>query len=150
MANPTLRKRLFWILPVAVLGAGVAGVAAMMLQPPPADLDVSLTRPSDHGLYVGTLEPGTSTVPVGTIQSWTVLVTTPDGKPVEHASLAFDGGMPQHGHGLPTKPQVTEELGDGKYRLEGVKFNMSGWWKLALEIDGPAGSDTATFNLILR
>ena len=140
--------RLLWLLPVALVGAGGIGVAAMM-QPPPADLDLSLTRPTEHGLYVGTLEPGVSPIPVGTMQTWTVAVTAPDGTPLEHAELSIDGGMPQHGHGLPTEPQVTEELGGGRYRVEGMKFNMPGWWTIKLEVAGPAGTDSATFNLTL-
>lgn len=140
--------RLLWLLPVALIGVGGIGVAAMM-QPPPADLDLSLTRTTEHGLYVGTLEPAVSPIPVGTIQSWTIAVTTPDGEPLEHADLSIDGGMPQHGHGLPTEPQVTEELGDGRYRVEGMKFNMPGWWTLTLKVTGAAGTDSATFNLTL-
>ena len=138
--------RLLWLLPVALIGVVGIGAVAMM-QPPPADLDLSLTRTTEQGLYVGTLEPGASPVPVGTMQSWTVVVTTADGQPLEHAELSIDGGMPQHGHGLPTEPQVTEELGGGRYRVEGMKFNMPGWWTITLEISGAAGTDSATFNL---
>lgn len=137
--------RLLWLLPVALIGVGVAAI----MQPPPADLDLSLTRTTEHGLYIGTLEPAVSPIPVGTIQSWTIAVTTPDGKPVEHADLSIDGGMPQHGHGLPTEPQVTEELGGGRYTVEGMKFNMPGWWTLTLKVTGAAGTDSATFNLTL-
>ena len=36
--------------------------------------------------------------------------------------------MPEHGHGFPTVPEVTEYLGDGKYLVEGLKFSMPGWW----------------------
>lgn len=140
--------RLLWLLPVAMIG--VVGIGAVaMLQPPPADLDFSLTRKTEHGLYVGTLEPGSASIPVGTMQSWTVAVTTAGGQPVEHAALSIDGGMPQHGHGLPTEPQVTEELGGGRYRIEGMKFNMPGWWTITLEVSGAAGTDSATFNLSL-
>ena len=55
--------------------------------------------------------------------------------------------MPQHGHGLPTEPAVTAELGDGRYRIEGVKFNMGGWWELQLRDRRPRGQDNVTFNL---
>lgn len=140
--------RLLWLLPVALIGAGGIGVAAMM-QPPPDDLDLSLTHTTEHGLYIGTLVPATAPVPVGTIQSWTVAVTTPDGKPVEGADLSIDGGMPQHGHGLPTEPRFTEDLGGGRYKVEGVKFNMPGWWTLTLTVSSMAGTDSATFNLTL-
>jgi len=136
------------LLPVALIG--VVGIGAVtMMQPPPADLDLSLTRTTELGLYVGTLEPSSAPIPVGTMQSWTVAVTTADGQPVEHAELSIDGGMPQHGHGLPTEPRVTDELGGGRYRIDGMKFNMPGWWTITLEISGAAGTDSATFNLTL-
>jgi hypothetical protein len=147
-ASSKSRLRLLWLLPVALIGIGGIGVA-MVMQPPPADLDLSLTRATEHGLFVGTLEPGASSIPVGTIQTWTVAITTPDGQPVEHASISIDGGMPQHGHGLPTEPEVTEELGGGRYKVEGMKFNMPGWWTITLDVSSPAGTDSATFNLAL-
>ena len=147
--TPRKRSRLLWLAPVAVLLAGGIGYAAMMMQPPPADLDLSLTRTTDNGLYVGTLEPGISPVAVGPIHSWTIQVETPDGVPVDDAEIAVDGGMPQHGHGLPTSPKVTQRLGDGRYLVEGMKFNMPGWWTLKVTIDGAAGTDAATFNLSL-
>ena len=57
--------------------------------------------------------------------------------------------MPQHGHGLPTRPRVTRSLGDGIYEIEGVRFNMGGWWEFKLAITAPTGSDVVTFNLNL-
>jgi hypothetical protein len=150
-SSPTPKSplRLLWAMPfVALIGVGGVGIAAMM-QPPPADLDLSLTQATEHGLYIGTLEPSASPIPVGPIQTWTIAVTTPDGQPLEHADLSIDGGMPQHGHGLPTEPQVTEELGGGRYRVEGMKFNMPGWWTIELSVSGAAGTDSATFNLTL-
>ena len=57
--------------------------------------------------------------------------------------------MPEHGHGLPTSPAVSAHLGAGRYRVEGVKFTMSGWWELRFAITAPAGSDNAVFNVML-
>jgi hypothetical protein len=57
--------------------------------------------------------------------------------------------MPQHGHGLPTKPVVTRTLGDGTYVVDGMKFNMGGWWIVTVGIDGESGRDVVTFNLKL-
>lgn len=139
---------LLWILPAALVAAG-AVMAAKMMHAAPADLDLALSRTTKNGLYVSSLEPGVSPVAVGPIHNWTVELATPDGTPVEGASISIEGGMPQHGHGLPTSPRVTQSLGEGRYLIEGVKFNMPGWWTLTLRIDGPAGSDEATFNLSL-
>jgi hypothetical protein len=50
---------------------------------------------------------------------------------------------------LPTKPVVSQHLGDGKHVIEGMKFNMGGWWVVKLEINGEKGTDIVTFNLKL-
>jgi hypothetical protein len=57
--------------------------------------------------------------------------------------------MPDHNHGLPTQPEVTDDLGNGRYRLEGVKFSMPGRWVLRLSVEAPAGADEVLFNLKL-
>ncbi|MBS0403079.1 MAG: FixH family protein, partial [Proteobacteria bacterium] len=73
-----------------------------------------------------------------------------DGTPVRGATFRVDGGMPQHGHGLPTQPRVTRELAPGTYALDGMKFSMTGWWELKLAIDGPQGADRVTFNTVVN
>jgi len=143
------RSQLFWVVPVAVLAIAGVGYSAMMMGSPPSDLDLALSKPTDHGLYIASLAADQSPIPVGAIHTWTVRVTTPEGTPADALAIAFDGGMPQHGHGLPTKPQVTTDLGDGRHLIEGVKFNMDGWWTITISIEGAQGADAATFNLVL-
>jgi hypothetical protein len=105
-------------------------------------------RTSANGLYTATLE---TEAPLRTRRMQTVVLAlrTKAGASVAHASIAVGGGMPQHGHGLPTTPKVTQELGEGRYRVEGVKFNMGGWWELKFRIASDAGTDSVTFNLEL-
>ena len=105
-------------------------------------------RASAGGRYVATLEPGR---PLRPRQMQTVRVTVRDaeGRAIDEAQISIDGGMPQHGHGLPTRPRVTRSLGDGVYEIEGVRFNMGGWWEFRLAIAGFRGADTVTFNLDL-
>lgn len=105
-------------------------------------------RTSSNGLYTATLE---SAQPLRTRQMQTVRVKVGDvsGVGIDAASITVDGGMPEHGHGLPTKPRVTRNLGGGVYEIEGVRFNMGGWWELKLAISTPDGMDSVTFNLNL-
>jgi hypothetical protein len=105
-------------------------------------------RTSAGGRYVATLEPAT---PLRTRQMQTVrlIVRDAEGRAIDEAQISIDGGMPQHGHGLPTRPRVTRSLGDGIYEIEGVRFNMGGWWEFTLAIAGSRGADTVTFNLAL-
>lgn len=143
------RRHLFWLAPAAALAAAGAGFAARMRDAPPTGLDLSLSRKTERGLYAVTLAADRSPVPVGTIHTWTVKVTAAGGKPADAVTIAVDGGMPQHGHGLPTRPEVTRDLGAGRHLIEGMKFNMDGWWTLTVSIDGPRGADKVTFNLVL-
>ena len=83
------------------------------------------------------------------LQNVRVLVLDAAGRPVEGARIAVDGGMPEHGHGLPTQPQVQGSLGGGMYDIEGLRFSMGGWWEVKLTIEGPQGADRVTFNLSL-
>ena len=83
------------------------------------------------------------------LQTVRVVVTDAAGRPVDDAVFAIDGGMPEHGHGLPTQPQVSRALGNGVYELEGLRFSMAGWWQLRLAIVSGAGTDDVIFNLSL-
>ena len=129
----------------AVLGLlGTGGCSA-----PPKDLDLSLDKASATGLYRVALLPPAQAPAINQMHSWKVSLATPDGAPVHGATFAVDGGMPQHGHGLPTQPRVTRELGDGSYQLDGMKFSMTGWWEVKLDIHGPQGGDRVTFNTVV-
>ncbi len=58
--------------------------------------------------------------------------------------------MPQHDHGLPTEPEVTQELGGGDYVVEGLRFHMAGRWQVKFVINAGGQRDSVTFNLILE
>jgi hypothetical protein len=115
----------------------------------PSDLDLSLTRASADSKFVVTLQPPATPAAINQLHTWQVRLATPAGAPIAHARIKVDGGMPQHGHGLPTRPQVTQELSDGTYLIEGMKFSMTGWWEIKLAIESPEGSDKVTFNTVL-
>jgi hypothetical protein len=115
----------------------------------PGDLDTSLSKASENGLFIVTVSSQLDPVLINEIHTWLVTVATPQGEPVEEANLTLEHLMPQHGHGMPTEPGFTGYLGDGQYQLEGMKFNMPGWWMLDFTIQTPTQVDTVTFNLVL-
>jgi hypothetical protein len=121
----------------------------MMFSKAPGDLDYSRTRRSESGLYRGTIRPQGDSIPQGRLQRWTLHLETVDGAPVDSAAVSVDGGMPQHGHGLPTKPRVTRALGNGDHLVEGMKFNMGGWWVVKFRVNATPGSDSLVFNVKL-
>jgi YtkA-like len=113
------------------------------------ELDYSRTRSSESGIYRGRITPEGDSIPTGRLQRWMLHLETANGAPVDVATVRVDGGMPQHGHGLPTRPQVTRALGDGNHLVEGMKFNMAGWWIVKFHVNSAAGSDSLVFNLSL-
>ena len=116
---------------------------------PPKELDLALTRPSDDSKYLVRLQPPATPAAINQLHAWQLKLTSLSGAPVAHASIKVDGGMPQHGHGLPTRPQVTRELPNGGYLIEGMKFSMTGWWEIKLAIAAPEGTDKVTFNTMV-
>jgi hypothetical protein len=128
----------------------LAALAAFhMMSSPPADLDLSRAKASEKGLYQVAIEPEAGPLVLGALHSWLLTLKTQAGQPVTDATITVDGGMPQHGHGLPTSPAVSANLGAGKYRVDGLKFTMTGWWQLRFAVTAPSGSDNAVFNVTL-
>ncbi|MFZ5878650.1 MAG: FixH family protein [Chloroflexota bacterium] len=116
----------------------------------PGELDTSTELPTDSGLYRVSFTSNLDPISINQMHTWTLHVETTDGQIVEDAVILVDGGMPQHGHGLPTRPQVTQYLGNGDYLVEGLKFQMGGWWEVKFNIRADGQSDNVTFNLVLE
>ena len=151
----SLRTRtLLWISGIlgtlVIVSAGVMGLRMARMSDVPSDLDYSTTRASDKGLFKVSYTASTGTVPVNQMHQWTLHVETADGQTVENATIAVDGDMPQHGHGLPTKPRVTKYLGNGDYLVDGMKFQMGGWWLMDFTINANGQTDAVHFNMMLK
>lgn len=153
-AQASRRRTWRWVLG---LGGGllalfiIAFVAMLMrMNYVPSNLDYATTRMSAQGLYKVGYISDLGTVPVNQMQSWTLHVETIEGQPVENATITVDGDMPQHGHGLPTRPQVTQYLGNGDYKVEGLKFHMPGWWVVDFGITANGQTDQVRFNMLLK
>jgi hypothetical protein len=134
----------------AVGGKGMKHGGAMEMHAKPADLDFSPTRASEGKTFTVSYESTPSPPPLNKIHSWRLTVKRLSGEPVTGAMIMVDGGMPAHGHGLPTKPEVTGETAAGIYLLEGMKFTMPGWWEVKFHLTSNKTEDRVTFNLKLK
>jgi len=104
--------------------------------------------PSHNGVYQASLvAPPDPTASFGA-RVWTVEVRTAAGAEVADATLALESWMPEDDRVLATRPRVTGYLGDGRYRVEGLRFDRQGWWNVRLEIAAPGGTDSLAFNLV--
>ena len=124
--------------------------ATSMPKKMPKHLDVALAKYSEHDkFYVGIMSQ-LNPVAVNKIHNWVLQIRKHDGETVSDAKIQISGGMPLHGHGLPTSPRVTKYIDNGKYLIEGVRFNMAGWWELKLMIKSGHYKENVTFNILLK
>ena len=90
-----------------------------------------------------------SPLQINRIHSWHVEIVDGATKPVTDAVVSVSGGMPEHDHGLPTQPRVTEEIKPGTYLLQGVRFHMPGKWKMIISIETEANLSTVNLDFDL-
>jgi hypothetical protein len=123
---------------------------AATVKPPQDSAEYAAERVSAEGAFRVSYRSDPAPVPVGRLHTWTLHVATPDGQPVTDAVIQLDGDMPEHRHGLPTRPRVTRHLGNGDYLVEGIKFQMGGWWVMDFKIAAGARADSVRFHLQLK
>jgi len=78
---------------------------------------------------------------INRIHSWQLRLTDAQGSPVSNAQIELVGGMPEHDHGMPTQPQITDETETGSYLLEGMRFHMPGKWLLDIQLTYTVGTE---------
>ncbi len=159
---------------VALPMAACTGSAPTRPDPVVANADFGQVKPTQSGRYrVGlALEPDPP--PLGELFSVRATITLPDGTPLQNAVVTLDARMPQHDHGMETRPRVrpgvcgdtdapaagASAAGDddtdaaeaapclhpgGIYRADGFKFHMGGAWTVLVTVDGPKGPDSTSF-----
>ncbi len=102
---------------------------------------------SERDVYTLTFTNEQTYIPLRVMHNWYVSFKTKNGKLFIPGQVSIDGGMPAHGHGLPSEPRFTRAIDKGKLLLSGVLFNMRGEWEIRLTFTGPEGLDTVIFPL---
>ena len=104
---------------------------------------------SQRGMFVvsyrSTLEP----IQINKLHAWLIHIENAAGEAVVGATIEASGGMPEHNHGLPTRPRVNAELGSGDYKLDGMRFHMAGQWVITLRITADGKTDTVLVALTI-
>ena len=120
---------------------------AMMHAPPPKDLDYSTTKMTANDAFKVMYKSIGGQIRINRIHSWELTVTDSGGQPVNDAVVTVVGDMPEHGHGLPTQPEITPIGAGGLYRVDGMKFTMPGWWVVTISVRANDVHDSVSFNL---
>lgn len=109
---------------------------------------VSLTQNSVDNRYRATLSSQLTPLQINQIHAWQLDLATAEGQSVVEAVINFDGGMPEHNHGFPTAP-VVSEVGNGIYLIEGVKFQMGGMWQMTFDVEANGYHDRLIFDVMV-
>jgi len=104
-----------------------AAVVALLLLCAPISGALADEWVSSRGVYTVSFESSLEPIEINQIHAW-ILHITSDGEPVTGASLA---------------------LGNGHYRLEGMRFHMGGDWEVSIEIKANGRTDTVVMTLAL-
>ena len=104
---------------------------------------------SSAGLYQLKFESEIDPIEINRIHNWVLYVQTVNQEPVVNAQITIMGGMPEHDHGLATRPLVVPGRGAGEYAVEGLRFHMGGYWELEFTIKADAGTDKVVVPLEL-
>ena len=104
---------------------------------------------SENGLFRGSWQSRPEAPAINVVHEWVLHIETAGGEPVSGALVTLDGDMPAHGHGMPTTPEVTEDLGNGDYLVEGMSFQMGGYWVIDVTVSAGGQTDLIRFGLDL-
>ena len=100
---------------------------------------------SDH--YMIAFRPEPMRIELGQPFALLFNVCTKNDKPAE--LVAVDAQMPEHKHGMNYRPTIVS-MGDGRYRVEGMVFDMSGPWELGLDVRAGEESERLTHEIIVK
>lgn len=107
-----------------------------------------MTQTGTNNLYQAHLDCETAPE-TGPFQHCTVHFTDLQQQSIIPDTALIDGGMPLHGHGLPTSPVLAPLEQAGHYRIDGLKYNMPGAWLLGFKVLTPQSEDKIIFDFVI-
>ncbi|MBI5901766.1 MAG: hypothetical protein HZB40_21420 [Rhodocyclales bacterium] len=121
-------------MPLLLLGASSASALAAC---PPNEADGKLLTSGPLQLaWRPVLQGNTPVAPTAIPMAghFALTVQLCEGSSASKAVLKkVDATMPEHRHGMNYQPRIGA-LGDGRFRVEGLMFHMSGRWRIEFEV----------------
>ena len=115
----------------------------------PEEIDTVTSLTTKRGHFKLSYTAAEDGVPLNTLHNWTLKILNKDGIPVNDAIIVLYGDMPEHRHGMVTKPRVRKGRRPGEYTVQGMKFHMPGWWIMVFDISPGNQRDGGMFNFIV-
>ncbi len=100
---------------------------------------------SDH--YMVAFRPDPFRIEVGEPFALLFNVCTKSNNPAE--LVALDAQMPERKQGMNYRPTIVS-MGDGRYRVEGMVFQMPGRWEITFDVRAGEESERLSHELIVK
>jgi YtkA-like len=132
---------------LGLLLAFLAGAAPALAADCPLDLGrgTGWVVFSDH--YMIAFRPDPMRIEIGEPFALLFNVCTKNGNPAE--LVAVEALMPDEKRSMTAKPAIVS-AGDGRYRAEGMVFDKSGRWEIAIDVRAGEESERLTHEIILK
>jgi len=105
---------------------------------------------NDESYYV-TYTPNPDPIPLNRMFELSVWVCSAKdrSRSLSEIELRADAAMPEHDHGMNTKPKVRANA-DGSFTVRGMLFHMPGRWELYLDVVRAGVTERAQFEIQLE
>jgi len=106
----------------------------------------SFLSTSNNGNYQVDVKTG-QTVSVGSFINFDITISC-----LNHSdtclvdSVNFSASMPHHGHGMKYFPKISQKT-KTKYKVEGVRVHMDGYWEFYIDIEKNGQIERAQFSI---
>lgn len=147
MANPNRWLRCVWIAGFVCL-PGAGGVRAEPAVIGGDQLE-GLSLPTAQALYRVTLHPPLE-IGINRYQTWGIFIEDATGKALDQAVVDLRADMPAHGHGLLAQPRIVPGRAPGRYRVEGLRFHMPGYWEIRIQVNQGGKADALLLPVLLE
>lgn len=115
----------------------------------PENLDTSTVVATRYGTLQASYEIEFLKVPLNRVHVWRLSLKDKHNQPVTGADIVLAADMPEHLHGMTTKPLAKETDTPGLYLVRGINFHMPGYWEVTLDVSGAGSRHLLRFNLIV-
>lgn len=98
-----------------------------------------------YGIFKGKFFYEDEKPPVGETHSWLLYVESAEGEVLEGATIQGDGINYDAMRGFSKPPVISEYVGNGHYRVEGIHFQVGGVWTMRFQVIWEGKADVLSF-----
>lgn len=99
------------------------------------------------GMYKGKFFYEKEKAPLKEDHSWLLYLEDSKGTIMEGAKIYIDGINEDAGRGFASPPVISEYLGNGHYRVDGINFSVGGTWTMRFQVIWEGIVDILSFEI---